>query len=275
MTFGRSAVILRRGFVLTVAILSALAAPPLGAQQERIPLTLSPRPDQVIHTTSTQQAEMQIEGANVSIQSTTKVVMTHKVGTPTPEGALDVLLTFDEFVAQALMNGQPAPLPIPTLTGHAFTITFDAGHTVTAVKASDAGDEAVVAVVRAMIEQMYQQSDRTIAVGETVTLPVNRMLAMGGLGGGAQTNGQLTMTLTAIDREGGERIARFTQKIDASTAPDPTGPAISTKMSGSGTANWNLDRGYITAGDMTLTLDGDMMQARLHGTMTVKTTGSN
>jgi hypothetical protein len=185
------------------------------------------------------------------------------------------VITFDEFSVEALMNGQPAPMPPVSLAGHAFTAAFDENSHLSSVKASSAADEPIAQYVNAMLTQAFLVTDKTIAVGETVTTPLSQSVALPGMAAGMQTNGQQTMTLVAIERVGGDRIARFDQKMETSTAAEPGGPPMSTQMSGGGKVSWNLDRGYVTSSDITMTLEGDMMQTKLHGTVTIKTTGSN
>jgi hypothetical protein len=89
--------------------------------------------------------------------------------------------------------------------------------------------------------------------------------------------GETRMKLTGISGLNGERIARLDQDITASvlSALGPTGLSMNMTASGTGTVVWNLDRGYVKAGQTTIEIEAEIMQAKMPGRISTIALGSN
>src|SRR5437762_2992781 len=83
------------------SVLALIAATVMGArvfaQNDRVPLQLMPQPNQVIHITMDQAAEMQVDGASMSLQVRTSAAMTQAVGARDANGRLSSSVTYDRF----------------------------------------------------------------------------------------------------------------------------------------------------------------------------------
>jgi hypothetical protein len=263
----------------SVALVAAAAiSARVMAQDDRVQLQLTPRPNQVIHLTMDQAMNMQMDGAPMSLQAKTSATMTQTVGPRGADGRLTSSLTYDRFSIELTMNGNPLPSPPIDLVGKAMTLVYDSKGALVDVTPPAGVDPALTTMVKGMMNALYQRSDTTLRLGETATLPFSAGVPMPNVGTAAMNvGGETRMKLVAVDRVNAERIARFEQTIDSSVSGTQSGPAppLTMKASGSGTMEWNLDRGYVKSGDTTLAIESEIMQSKLHGTLRTIMRGSN
>jgi len=115
----------------------------------------------------------------------------------------------------------------------------------------------------------------TLRVGASAAVPAAIQLAMPGTASGVAVSGGRTLTLRSIDRDGPDRIAVLEQTVGVSMSDTMTGGASpSIDVSGSGTIEWNLDRGYARSIDLEMTLDFTGPAARTNGTERVHVTAA-
>jgi hypothetical protein len=278
-----------------LAIVLFCAAPAaLLAQAERITIRLAPKPDQIVHYRTSTDMDMEMTGLKApdgappppAMHMDMKMGMasTQVINHPDEQGRFDSQFTLDEMTMDMTMNGQKMPLPSTAgnpLIGRTMTATYDAhGAVVNMTVPPDM--EAMSAPLKQMLEAMYKTVPvaATIGVGETTTLPYVVSLPVPGRPLGL--SGQVRIHLVAIEQEGPDRVARFDQTIDmtmdAQAPVDPNAPgaapAPTFKMSGGGTLEWNLDRGFVKASDMKTTIEGQILGAQMHGTMRATMAGT-
>lgn len=253
-----------------VAVLLPVAA---SAQSDRIPIRVAPAPNQTAHGQMTVQMDIDItiDGAPglplppgpMKMQMSSTMSQTFAVGPRDDAGGVTTHVTFDDVTTSVTMNGQTMPVPsaATAVKGHDVAVTFDSTGTITDVSAQGV---AVPEIVKRTMESMLQNLPvGTIAVGESITLPMtfNLPLPMGG-GAGLNASGTTTMTLAALNVQSGERVAHYTSQTAgdmtmSGMAPVGGGPAtIDMKITGSGSTDMSLDRGLTVAAENHLTLDG-------------------
>ena len=278
-----------------LAIVLVCAAPAaLLAQTERITIRLAPKPDQIVHYRTSTDMDMEMTGLNApdGVPAPPAMHMDMKMGMastqvinhPDDQGRFDSQFTLDEMTMDMTMNGQKMPMPNTAanpLVGRTMGATYDAhgaGVNMTLPPELQAMSEAV----KQMLEAMYKTvpASATIGIGETTTIPYVVALPVPGRPLGM--TGQVRMHLIAIDQDGPDRVARFEQTLDmtidtpAPADPDSpnAAPAPTFKMSGGGTLEWNLDRGFVKASDMQTTVEGQMLGAHMQGTMRATMAGT-
>jgi hypothetical protein len=260
-------------------IAAAFATAQVFAQDDRVSLQLTPQPNQVIHLTMDQAVDMRVDGAPVAIQAKTIAALTQTVGARDASGRLESSLAYDRFSLEMTMNGSPLPSPAFDLVGKVMTLVYDEQGALVELTTPPGMDPAISRFVKTMLDALYQnRADTTLLVGETATLPFSAGLPMPSLPAPpAAVGGETRMKLVAVDRVNAERIARFEQTIESTATSAPTGPSpqMTMKASGSGTMEWNLDRGYVKSGDVTIAIESEVMQARMYGTIRTTMRGSN
>ncbi len=253
-----------------VAVMLPMAA---SAQSDRIPIRMAPAPNQTAHGEMTIQMDVDvtIDGAAgaplpgpMKMQMTSTMSQSFVVGPRDDTGGVTAHVTFDDVAASVTMNGQKLPVPTgaASVRGHDVTVTFDSTGTITDVSAQGVAVPEIVK--RTMVTMLENLPVGTIAVGETVSLPLAFNLPLPGLGGtGLNATGSTTMTLAALGVQDGERIAHYTSHSDGHITfdgPSPLGSAPATvdlKITGSGSIDKDVDRGLTVAAEDHVTLEGD------------------
>jgi len=279
---------LLRPFLLT----TLLAPSALLAQGERILLRTTPAPNQTIRVVMTQDLlfdiEMEVAGGTGPTRMVGRINFsgTQQVGAPDREGRVTAQLTTDEMSINMTLNGNAAPSPPDQMKGKVFTIVYDSAGKVLEVNgppelgASGASaKDMITALSRAL-------PSGQLAVGDTVTLPVSIPVPIPIPGNApAQIGTRVTSKLVAIGREGGDRLASLEQTTVGEGSipmevPGPSGPISATmemRMTGTGTLQLNVDKGFVKAGssdlkmDMTMLMQG--MSMKMTGTVHMVITG--
>ena len=108
-------------------------------------------------------------------------------------------------------------------------------------------------------------ASNSFAVGETLSMPIDMTVPSPTTPAPALT-GAMSMTLRSISEEGGERLAHFNQKMllsmeaaralpNAGSATQSRTMTMSMKMVGTGTMDYNVNRGFMVANRMQATID--------------------
>lgn len=274
------------------AILLAWLAP-LGqsAQGERFRIRMVPAPNQVIRFESNQDMAFDalIEGMGLDALKLTGQMTfagTQRTGKPDARGRLAVEFTYDDAVFAMQTNG--AAMPLAGLT------TQLKGKTVTYIYGSDGkladihlpeelgGDSGRV---RQMIQGLSASiPDTTLRIGETVSVPASMSMPIPLPGGSAGKPMNLetrnTFKLVSVRREGGARIATLDQVVNGRMSYNievpgsPGGAVIEMRMTGTGKAEVNLDKGFLTSSTSNADMDMNMIMASPNGPATIKITGT-
>jgi len=168
----------------------------------------------------------------------------------------------------------PAP-PLDSLKGQTVKLIYDARGQVIDAQASGM-NETTKASIRGLLGQFAGSlPNTTLGVGDTVSTPLNLTLPIPMLDGSQATlQGRNLFQLTGITREGGDRIAQLKLTTEATMSG-----SVVMHMTGTGTMEWNADKGYLKNGvsnmntEMTLTMGGATMN--MTGTIRVTITGDS
>jgi hypothetical protein len=245
------------------------------AQSDRIPIRPAPAPNQTAHGTMTldMQMELTIDGAppNVPLPpGPTKLVMqstfghTLAIGPRDEAGNITAHITFDELAGTVSMNGMSIPTPqSASLKGKEATVVYDATGTVTSISMPD---NTVPDAVKQMVSSMLQSLPvGTVAVGESVTVPLAMSLPLPVGGNGLNVTGSTKMTLMSVANEGGQRVAHYASESTGRVTADGNAPMGISGASGTsdtqftlkGTMDVNLDHGLTQAVDQHGTFELD------------------
>ena len=226
----------------------------------------------------------------MNMAMTTLVAGTTTVGVPDEQGRYEARVAMDDVSTKMTMNGQPAPFSLPpnALSGQVVTFTYNRDGKMVDMAAP--GMDAAVETIKKMITNVAGiTSPVTLAIGETSTLPMNFSLPVpAGAAGSLGMTGDVRITLVSITPEGADRIAHLTTTItsqmsgsrpDASTGGES---GMTMQMSGDGTVDMNVDRGFTKSTQMqiaiatTMALPGklgaSMPPMQMHGTMKISAT---
>lgn len=289
-----------RWAITHLAALVLMVAPLASAQGEKVSLQSIPAPNQTIRFKMTQDVNMEMTMAGspagdalpqgpMKILGTTVFEGTQIVSNRDAEGRVSLDFTYDQVTSTMTMNGKSVLSQNAfntALKGKKLTMVFDAQGKVVDFKVPDELASLAPNLNELMTSMMGGLPAVSLGVGETVTVPLNLTLPIPMPGAAPMSMiGQRTFTLLSLNREGADQIARLEQKLDTKLSrsiemPGPNGPAamsLDFRMAGSGTMQWNLDRGYMTSSDMASTIDGTMtgpLGMTIHGTIRIVTEGS-
>src|SRR5438477_10053024 len=246
-----------------LGVLVWCAAPSLHTQSPKVSLSTVPRPGEVVRYRMTQEmaigfepdATGDISFPRATMTGKTVVAMTFRAADLDQDGRVHVNVTYDEFTADMNINGRPSrPMLSSALAGKTFDMTYAADGSIVDMKAPS-GTDAMIETMKRMLEQISGKSARVqLAVGETVTIPLDMPLpvpvaAAGGLG----LIGERSVTLVSLETDGPDRIASCENVFRASMAhtfqPAASGGvggvAVDVKVSGTGTSKIDVDRHVI------------------------------
>ncbi len=253
------------------ALVVAIGAPAF-AQPDKVSLSTVPRPGVTVRYRMTQQLAVDVTPeatGDVSFPSATMtgksiIAATFAAGEADEQGQYTVRVTYDEFTAELIVNGRPTPAASDQLAGKTFELTYAADGTIVDVK-GPAGTRTSMDGMKHAVEQLAGQfAGVRIALGETVTLPIDMPLPIpisqaGGLG----LSGETTITLVSLESDGVGRIAscdnavRVTMKREIQHPAERAGDVgIDVKMSGKGTTKIDVDRHVLRNNDATIAIDG-------------------
>jgi hypothetical protein len=267
----------RNSRMLAGMLALTLLVPSLAAQGDKITLKLRPAPNQTIHIGMQQQMAFTataegLPSGPMKIDGVTEFSALQKVGAPDAKGNLVAEMQIDSISIAMLVNGMPMPaLPLDSLKGQTVKVTYDPDGKVIDAQAPGM-NEAVTGSVRGMVGQFAGSiPNATLGIGDTVSAPLNLTLPIPVLGA-SQTSvqGRNLFQLLEVTREGGDRIARLKLTTEASM-----NGGVDMKMTGTGTMDWNVDKGFLKNGsnnmntEMTLTIPGG---GTMHLTGTIKMT---
>ena len=272
----------RRGSMLTGVFGLMLIAAPLAAQGDKITLKLRPAPNQTIHLGMHQEMAFTataegLPNGPMKIDGLTSFEGVQHVGAPDAQGNLVVEMRIDSMAIAMLVNGSPMPAPpLDSLKGQTVKLTYDAQGKVIDAQASGM-NEITKGSIRGLLGQFAGSlPNATLGVGDTVSTPLNLTLPIPMLNGSQTTmQGRNLFQLLAISPDGADRIAQLKLTTEATMSG-----RVDMHLTGTGTMEWNADRGFLKNGvtnmntDMTLTLPGGGTM-HLVGTIRITITGES
>ena len=272
----------RRGSMLAGVFGLMLMAASLAAQGDKITLKLRPAPNQTIHLGMHQEMAFTataegLPNGPMKIDGLTSFEGVQHVGAPDAQGNLVVEMRIDSMAIAMLVNGSPMPAPpLDSLKGQTVKLTYDAQGKVIDAQASGM-NETTKASIRGLLGQFAGSlPNTTLGVGDTVSTPLNLTLPIPMLNGSQTTmQGRNLFQLLAISPDGADRIAQLKLTTEATMSG-----RVDMHLTGTGTMEWNADRGFLKNGvsnmntDMTLTLPGGGTM-HLVGTIRITITGES
>jgi hypothetical protein len=277
-------------------------------QSEKISLRKIPQPNQTVRMKMVQETDMDMtmEGmpaaasmGPMKVWMKSVTTMTQKNGPADAQGNILAEVSIDEAStdSKTSMNGQAMPAP-PTppnpLLGQKFTMTFD--------KQGDIVDTKFPTIAglsednfKQIMKSFYGNLPSTpIGIGETATAPVDFAIPLP-VAGQMKLDGQVQYKLISLEKDGDDRIATVTTRINGKVAtdidlPGPNGArmkmSVDIKMDGGGTSLSNLDKGVLKSSESKSTFDGPIRMSggpnglplpnmTIQGNMRITLTGEN
>ena len=234
-------------------------------------------------------------GGPLSMTMKTTTVMTQKTGPVKADGGIDAELRYEELRTDVSMNGQPMPTSdaVSQFVGKVVQMIYNRDGQIVDTRFPP-DFPATADMVKQIITTVSGSLPVTpMGIGEVVTLPLVLSLPIP-LPGASPMNmsGENRLKLVSIDRDANGRSARFESTAEGkmvADVPSPdgkTGASMSFTITGGGTTVMDLDAGFLRSAVSKTTFDGTltttpaagpalMPAMKMHGTMTVTTTGSN
>lgn len=284
---------------LTRPIAAAMLAYPAFVAAQTAPLTirLTPTANQTLHMRMGQQTTFEIEPVDgapapiplpaMTLGMTMTIVATLDVGAADDQGRVEARLTYDDIKADITMNGVPSPMPanpVAQMAGRVFTLVYDREGQIVDFKADvwDATYDAIKPMLSAMSNTLGATGSVTLAVGETVARPMTLALPFPNAATPGGLSAEMRFTLNSLTSEGSGRIAHLATAITGQMKqplPGSVAAAMVMQMTGSGTMDVNVDRGFVKSSEQRITLNAAIDRPadgavpvpplRMHGTITI------
>jgi hypothetical protein len=277
----------------------------LWAQENRVLVRLTPKPNQTFKCETVQEMEMdatmdgvpQTSGP-VSVNMVNKTVFdfTQKTGAAKDQGSIDADVTYDKITSDKILNGKPMPPEDlgAELVGKTITFTYDKDGRVADVHVPSDIDLSAETLKQMMNSLQGNLPAEDMAIGDTTSTPFSMPLPIPTPGLTAlNATGQARYKLVALEKEGVDLIAKLDQVVEAGLVttvdlPLATGTAkvsVDFKVSGTGGLQLNLTRGILKTSEQHLAIDGDTKMIsdstetpsgtlKLHGTSKMTSTAT-
>lgn len=247
------------------ACLLVAIALPAGAQTAVI-VRPAPRPDHKTLVTTTQELSIAITGmaagapGKLVLDSKGALTFTRMNGAFNDQGQMEAQITVERFENSQSLNGAKAELPrdMSAIVGRSVTAVFDRADRLIDVKAP-AELTQMSSAVRQVLLSLYALvnglPEAPMRVGDTVTATGTLPIRLPGPSGAAAPPIRTMVTLRRIDDSPAGMIAYLDQQVEAGS------PASQLAVTGKGTIDVNLDKGFIAASVMNWTVAGSMPSA--------------
>jgi hypothetical protein len=244
-------------FLASLLVASSIAAEAQTAVSVR-PVASAGR---TIHVITTQDLSISAAGlagpGQIALQSSGTLAFTQVNKAFNDQGQMDAEITIEKLAMTRMMNGAPEDTrkadaidPVGQKLVAVFDRTGKMGN-VSAPKELQAHSASVRQLLSGAYGMVNGIPDMPMTVGETRTLDASVLpLRLPGAASAGAPLPKLSITLRAIDRVNGDRIARLTQNVES------TAPADQLTVSGTGTIDVNIDKGFVTASAMNWSFAG-------------------
>ena len=184
------------------------------------------------------------------------VTYTQTNGAVGPDGKLEARIVLETLQLDEAIGGGPRTLPDTSgVKGRILTVTLDRDGKLTGIKVPpDMKDVSgrltqVLAGAYGMINFLPEVQ---LAVGEEATHTTELPMRLPGDVSKGTLQAKTTLRMRAIEKRGDGRITRLQQDINVDTATSTT------QMTGGGTIDVNVDRGFISGADIEWKISGTM-----------------
>ena len=228
----------------------------LAAAQTKVSIQPAPEADLSLHVATTQEFSITMDSNGVmppvQIQNKAAFGFT-QVNGPVDKGRLEAQLTIDRLETEETLNGKTKTADTGRFVGQSLTAVFDGPGKLVSLtvpkelQSSSSRLRSLIAVAHGALSNV---GPTALSVGESVTVPWDVPLRLPGASTEAPYKIQTVLTLRAIDTRGKVRIARLDQRIES------VGDSEQMKVTGGGTVELNLDRGFVSSSSTEWTLTG-------------------
>lgn len=231
------------------------------AAQERVGVRPSPKPGEKIQITARQEVVLRVgvkpdEPGPEYLRVNNAVTYTQTNGTVDGEGKLVAQIALEALLLDEALGGTPRKTPdTSSVKGRMLTVTFDRDGKLIAIKVPpDMRD------VSARLTQLLAGAYGVInflpavelAVGQETTHTTELPMRLPGNVSQGPLRAKTTLKMRALDKQGNSRIARLQQDINIDTS------TTTIQMTGGGTIDVNVDRGFISGTDTEWKMSGTM-----------------
>jgi hypothetical protein len=241
--------------------LALVIAPALMAAQARVALRPLPKPGQVTHVTARQEIVVRIGGkpeepGPAYLQTNNAITFTQINGTPGPDGKLDARLTLESLELNEQLGGNLRKSPDTSMVkGRIVLVTFNASGSVTGVKIPPDMREVqsrlgqLLTGAYGMINFLPQVE---LKVGEEASHLTELPMRLPGNLSSGPLQAKTTVTLQQLKTQDNGRTARLQHAIEIDTSTSQM------QVSGGGTVDVNVDRGFVSDSTTTWKIAGTM-----------------
>jgi hypothetical protein len=249
--------------VRTGVAVGVLLVPIAALAQGRVGVRPVPKPGEVIHVTARQDLLLRFGGnpeepAPPYLELNNALTFTQTNGTFGGDGKLNAQIVIDTLVLNESLGGMPRQGPDTSgVKGRLLVVTLDRTGKLLGIKVPpDLRDVSsrltqILAGAFGMINFLPAVE---LAVGEETINATELPMRLPGNVSQGPLEARTTLKLRAVDRQGGSRIARLEQAIDVATA------TTTIQITGGGTADVNLDRGFVSGAQTEWKMSGTMPQ---------------
>jgi hypothetical protein len=231
---------------------AVLLASTAALAQARVQIRPAPRPGAVVHITAQHEFELrtgenaeQPGPADVSNKGT--LAFWQSNGEFDSAGQLEARITIEHLEVDDWVKGQRRKGPdAAAVKDKVLVVVFDRSGKLTGIKVPPELKESsgrVTQLLAASYGVLNFLPEAELAVNQQTTSTIQLPMSMPGQAGLAGLEAKVSLTLNAVERRGQERIAKLSQRVDVATSTSQL------KISGGGTIDVNLDRGFVTASD--------------------------
>ena len=229
--------------------------------QERVGIRPAPKAGEVIHVTARQEVVLRIgvkpgEPGPDYLNLNNAVTYTQTNGALGPDGKLDAQIALESLELNEAIAGNPRKGPdTSSVKGRILVVTFDQTGKLLGIKVPpDMRD--VSARLTQLLAGAYGMLNFLppveLGVGEETIHKTELPMRLPGNVSQGPLEAKTTLKMRALDRQADNRIARLQQDIEVATA------TTTIQMTGGGTIDVNLDRGFVSGTDTEWKISGTM-----------------
>lgn len=220
-----------------------------------------PKAGEEIHVVATQSVEMRFgekaaEPGPPQISMKGMVEFTQSNGAADAQGKTEARITITRFGFEQVMGANPQRQPdMSAAIGRVLVVTLDRTGKLLSIKVPpdmSALSARLTQVLAGAYSALNFLPSVDLAVGESTTSVTELPLRLPGQGARAPLQARTTIRLRAIEGEGKTRTARVLQDMDVATE------TATLKVSGGGSIDINLERGFIAANTTEWNIAGEV-----------------
>jgi hypothetical protein len=230
--------------------------------QTRISARPEPQPGQSTHVTSTLAMSINLDGAAAGqpatalVKTETLLGYTQTNGRFDDQGRMELQLTIERFDTKQSLDGNVKPSAnIGELVGGSMTAVVDRQGKLVDLRVPKELEQAST-ILKQLVAGAYGALNllpaAAMSIGDSETIPSTIPVRLPGSKTSVPYETLNVTTLRAVDKDGGDRVAHFEQRVESATGADRM------KVNGTGTIDVNLDRGFVTASATEWTFAGDL-----------------